>query len=68
MGDVELQEKLGRNDPCPCGSGKRYKRCCLASGKYDGSSRDHYFQGAPVTRRSSGAAVARAPVLLEQRV
>jgi SEC-C motif/Protein of unknown function (DUF2384) len=23
--------KIGRNDPCPCGSGKKYKRCCLAS-------------------------------------
>jgi len=22
-------EKIGRNDPCPCGSGKKYKRCCL---------------------------------------
>jgi tetratricopeptide (TPR) repeat protein len=22
--------KLGRNDPCPCGSGKKYKKCCLA--------------------------------------
>ena len=21
--------KAGRNDPCPCGSGKKYKRCCL---------------------------------------
>jgi len=21
--------KIGRNDPCPCGSGKKYKRCCL---------------------------------------
>jgi tetratricopeptide (TPR) repeat protein len=21
---------VGRNDPCPCGSGKKYKRCCLA--------------------------------------
>ena len=21
----------GRNDPCPCGSGRKYKRCCLAS-------------------------------------
>jgi uncharacterized protein YecA (UPF0149 family) len=20
--------KVGRNDPCPCGSGKKYKRCC----------------------------------------
>ncbi|MFP3869340.1 MAG: SEC-C metal-binding domain-containing protein [Syntrophobacteria bacterium] len=25
---VELR-KVGRNDPCPCGSGKKYKRCCL---------------------------------------
>jgi uncharacterized protein YecA (UPF0149 family) len=33
-GDKELAEKLGRNDLCPCGSGKRYKRCCLASGRF----------------------------------
>ncbi|MEM6944636.1 MAG: SEC-C metal-binding domain-containing protein [Pseudomonadota bacterium] len=52
MGDVALVEKLGRNDLCPCGSGKRFKRCCLASGRYDGSLRDHYFQGASLGRRS----------------
>jgi hypothetical protein len=23
-------EKTGRNDPCPCGSGKKYKKCCEA--------------------------------------
>jgi hypothetical protein len=23
------KRKCGRNDPCPCGSGKKYKRCCL---------------------------------------
>ncbi len=23
------QQKAGRNDPCPCGSGKKYKKCCL---------------------------------------
>jgi hypothetical protein len=23
---------VGRNDPCPCGSGRKYKQCCLASG------------------------------------
>ncbi|MBC2717701.1 MAG: hypothetical protein HF978_20555 [Desulfobacteraceae bacterium] len=22
-------DKVGRNDPCPCGSGKKYKHCCL---------------------------------------
>ncbi|NLC12895.1 MAG: hypothetical protein GX768_02455, partial [Chloroflexi bacterium] len=21
--------KIGRNDPCPCGSGKKYKHCCI---------------------------------------
>ncbi len=25
--------KIGRNDPCPCGSGKKYKKCCIASGR-----------------------------------
>lgn len=24
-----MAKKVGRNDPCPCGSGKKYKRCCL---------------------------------------
>lgn len=32
-------QKIGRNDPCPCGSGKKYKQCCLpresASGTVD---------------------------------
>lgn len=23
------EAKIGRNDPCPCGSGKKYKKCCL---------------------------------------
>ena len=23
--------KVGRNDPCPCGSGKKFKKCCMAS-------------------------------------
>lgn len=25
---VIVGEKTGRNDPCPCGSGKKYKKCC----------------------------------------
>ncbi|MBI4543839.1 MAG: SEC-C domain-containing protein [Gemmatimonadetes bacterium] len=25
---VTAEEKVGRNDPCPCGSGKKYKKCC----------------------------------------
>ncbi|SCZ82057.1 SEC-C motif-containing protein [Acidaminobacter hydrogenoformans DSM 2784] len=26
---VVKKEKIGRNDPCPCGSGKKYKKCCM---------------------------------------
>jgi preprotein translocase subunit SecA len=25
---VKVEQKVGRNDPCPCGSGKKYKKCC----------------------------------------
>jgi len=25
---VHAGAKVGRNDPCPCGSGKKYKKCC----------------------------------------
>jgi hypothetical protein len=28
---VRAEPKVGRNDPCPCGSGKKYKKCCGAS-------------------------------------
>lgn len=26
----QSEAKIGRNDPCPCGSGKKYKKCCAA--------------------------------------
>lgn len=26
---------VGRNTPCPCGSGKKYKYCCLMGGKFE---------------------------------
>lgn len=29
MTHAPAAEKVGRNDPCPCGSGKKYKKCCL---------------------------------------
>ncbi len=29
---VRQEPKVGRNDPCPCGSGKKYKKCCLGKG------------------------------------
>jgi len=27
---MQLNSQAGRNDPCPCGSGKKYKKCCLS--------------------------------------
>ena len=27
-GTIVKEKKIGRNDPCPCGSGKKYKHCC----------------------------------------
>ena len=32
---------VGRNDPCPCGSGKKHKRCCLKSGGPEKSLRQN---------------------------
>ena len=32
-----MSKKIGRNDPCPCGSGKKYKRCCLLSDQLNDS-------------------------------
>ena len=29
MKQKKKQDKIGRNDPCPCGSGKKYKNCCM---------------------------------------
>jgi SEC-C motif-containing protein len=28
---IREEPKVGRNDPCPCGSGKKYKKCCAKS-------------------------------------
>ena len=37
---------IGRNDPCPCGSGKKYKKCCLARDEahraQDGPRKEHF--------------------------
>ncbi|MBX7226596.1 MAG: SEC-C domain-containing protein [Chitinophagales bacterium] len=26
---ITVAPKIGRNDSCPCGSGKKYKKCCM---------------------------------------
>ena len=32
---LKASEKVGRNDPCPCGSGKKDKKCCGAANNTD---------------------------------
>ncbi|MEP0366218.1 MAG: SEC-C metal-binding domain-containing protein [Cyclobacteriaceae bacterium] len=34
-----MSKKVGRNDKCPCGSGKKYKRCCINSGKFSNAQK-----------------------------
>ena len=47
-----LREKTGRNDPCPCGSGKKHKHCCLDSQPLSDESlwRRHHEASAQLTR------------------
>jgi tetratricopeptide (TPR) repeat protein len=47
--------KPGRNDPCPCGSGNKYKKCCLA--KDEATEREGLAEAE--TRRANHAAARR---------
>jgi tetratricopeptide (TPR) repeat protein len=45
--------KIGRNDPCPCNSGKKYKKCCLASDEAAArAARPAQLAAAPARRPS----------------
>ncbi len=35
--------KVGRNDPCPCGSGRKYKACCLGQGGFNLADRSRWL-------------------------
>jgi hypothetical protein len=39
--------KAGRNDPCPCGSGKKYKKCCLST-EYAQTGREEFIRAGLV--------------------
>ncbi len=43
--------KIGRNDPCPCGSGKKFKHCCL--GKESSTASSHGAEGMSETLRKA---------------
>lgn len=40
-----MMERTGRNDPCRCGSGRKFKHCCGAPGAFAPSAEAHYRQG-----------------------
>jgi tetratricopeptide (TPR) repeat protein len=56
---------IGRNDPCPCQSGKKYKKCCLAADQARASEKLRADEQRNSVQRPEPAAVARAlaPIL-----
>jgi hypothetical protein len=48
--------KTGRNSPCPCGSGRKYKQCCLL--KQSGTSLGQKLMGGLLVVILAGGAVA----------
>src|SRR3569832_1236291 len=46
-------QKLARNDPCPCGSGKKYKQCCLLSAGLPASPASAVMDLANALQRAS---------------
>ncbi|MFH1464500.1 MAG: SEC-C metal-binding domain-containing protein [Pseudomonadota bacterium] len=50
---------VGRNDACPCGSGKKYKRCCLRGGPGASGERAAALDGLPAEARPAAAAFTR---------
>lgn len=51
---MPMKRKIGRNDPCPCGSGKKYKQCCLPKARQQSvavrrnADTDDVFEDRPV--------------------
>ena len=62
---------IGRNDPCPCGSGKKFKTCCLPLGKRHASAPDDEVPADPATlfheMRASFLAIGNGAELAELR-
>jgi len=57
-----MKARPGRNDPCPCGSGRKYKQCCLE--KDEAETRAAYAKAAaeaPEPSADASPARTRAP-------
>jgi uncharacterized protein len=62
-----MTEKVGRNDPCPCGSGKKYKQCCIKKSTETGIKKkikavwvNKPNQGVNLMERTFGQAISDA--------
>jgi len=56
--------KAGRNEPCPCGSGKKYKHCCLP--KDEASEREQFAAAAAAAASAAEAVRQKEQAVLEQ--
>jgi hypothetical protein len=52
-------KQVGRNEPCPCGSGKKYKQCCL--GKDEAAEREARAKSAEAAPAEAREAPKTAP-------
>ncbi len=59
--------KYKRNDPCPCGSGKKYKKCCLNKEIPPTSSQDLLVSSSPTTKTPPSRELPSISILLPTR-
>jgi len=55
-----MVNRTKRNDPCPCGSGKKYKKCCLPKDRIKSLPIDPYASGA-FSRKERDSAIEKLP-------
>lgn len=53
-------KEVGRNDPCPCGSGKKYKKCCMQKS----STKERTY--TQVQSMNTGASIKKITNVLSQ--
>ena len=62
---VNMDKKIGRNDPCPCGSGKKFKQCCFLTKGGSGVKKKltakwiNQPKGTDLMERTFGAAIRK---------
>lgn len=56
---VRRNERVGRNDPCPCGSRKKFKKCCYAKGQAEETDS---FHAAAIGAVAPGRSTTKFPV------